>query len=195
MVVRSRRTTFAWNLPRPISYLDLVHFPRALILTAAPEDRTQRIRMNNRDSRGRNDLRAATPLPWWLAAIVIVGSILMIAGGLIALLRPEMLLPPHQEITQAVHVYAGYLVSRNLALGLMLLAALSPRARGSLSTLMVLYASIQFLDAVTDCVEARWAVVPGDRAPVSAVSHRRRSSIGISIPEREGLAAGVLRCP
>jgi hypothetical protein len=117
--------------------------------------------MNDRESRYRNELRAATPLPWWLLALVTLGSILMIAGGLIALFRPEMLLSPHQEITQAVHVYAGYLVSRNLALGLMLLAALSPRARGSLSTLTVLYASIQFLDAVTDCVEGRWAIVPG----------------------------------
>jgi hypothetical protein len=117
--------------------------------------------MNNHESRDRNELQVATPLPWWVVAIVAVGSILMIAGGLIALFRPEMLLSPDQEITQAVHVYAGYLVSRDLALGLMLLAALSPRARGSLRTLMVLYASIQFLDAVTDCVEGRWAIVPG----------------------------------
>jgi hypothetical protein len=117
--------------------------------------------MNNHVSRYRNELRAVAPLPWWLLALVTSGSILMIAGGLIALFRPEMLLSPHQEVTQAVHVYAGYLVSRNLALGLMLLTALSPRARGSLSTLMVLYASIQFLDAVTDCIEGRWAIVPG----------------------------------
>jgi hypothetical protein len=117
--------------------------------------------MNNRDSRDSNELRSATPLPRWLVAIVIVGSILMIAGGLIALFRPEMLLSPHQQITDAVHVYAGYLVSRNLALGLMLLAALSLRARGPLSTLMVVYGSIQFLDAVTDCVEGRWAIIPG----------------------------------
>jgi hypothetical protein len=117
--------------------------------------------MNNHVSRYRNELRAVAPLPWWLLALVTLGSILMIAGGLIALFRPEMLLSPHQEVTQAVHVYAGYLVSRNLALGLMLLTALSPRARGSLSTLMVLYASIQFLDAVTDCIEGRCAIVPG----------------------------------
>jgi hypothetical protein len=117
--------------------------------------------MNHRDSRDRIELRSATPLPWWLVAIITAGSMLMITGGVIALVRPEMLLSPHQEITQAVHVYAGYLVSRNLAIGLMLLAALSLRARGSLSSLMVLYASIQFLDALIDAVEGRWAIVPG----------------------------------
>jgi hypothetical protein len=117
--------------------------------------------VTNYESRDRKDLRAATPLPWWLIAIVTVGSILMIAGGLIALFRPEMLISPQEEISQAVRVYAGYLVSRNLALGLMLLAALCLRARGALSTLMVLYACIQFLDAGTDCVEGRWAIVPG----------------------------------
>ena len=117
--------------------------------------------MNHRESRDSNQLRSATPLPWWLIAIFVAGSVLIIAGGLIALFRPEMLLSPHQQITEATHIYAGYLVSRNLALGLMLLAALALRARAPLSALMVLYASIQFLDAITDCVEGRWTIVPG----------------------------------
>jgi hypothetical protein len=128
----------------------------AKILTAA-----QKKTMNHRESRDSNQLRSATPLPWWLVVIVVVGSILMIAGGLIALVRPELLLSAHQQITEATHIYAGYLVSRNLALGLMLLAALALRARAPLSVLMVLYASIQFLDAITDCVEGRWTIVPG----------------------------------
>jgi hypothetical protein len=117
--------------------------------------------MNNRDSRNTNNLPAGAALPWWLVAIVATGSLLMIAGGLIALFRPGMLLSPHQQITEATRIYAGYLVSRNLALGLMLLAALALRARAPLSALMVLYAGIQFLDAITDCVEGRWAIVPG----------------------------------
>jgi hypothetical protein len=117
--------------------------------------------MNHSESRDTNEPQAIMPLSWWLVAIITVGAILMVAGGLIALLRPQMLLPPHQEITQAVRVYAGYVVSRNLMLGLLLLAALSLRARGPLSTLMVLYAGIQFLDAILDCVEGRWAIAPG----------------------------------
>jgi hypothetical protein len=117
--------------------------------------------MNHSESRDTNEPQAIMPLSWWLVAIVTVGAILMVAGGLIALFRQQMLLTPHQEITQAVRVYAGYVVSRNLALGLLLLTALSLRARGPLSTLMVLYAGIQFLDAILDCVEGRWAIAPG----------------------------------
>jgi hypothetical protein len=100
-------------------------------------------------------------LPLWLVAIVAIGSVLMIVGACLALFRPQMLLSPNQEITPGIHVYAGYLVSRNLALGLMLLVAWSLRARAALSTLMVLYACIQFLDAAADCVEGRWTIVPG----------------------------------
>jgi hypothetical protein len=60
--------------------------------------------------------------PWWVTAIVILGSLLLIVGAMIALLRPQMLLSPDQPVTPAVRVYAGYLVSRNLALVLMLLS-------------------------------------------------------------------------
>jgi predicted Co/Zn/Cd cation transporter (cation efflux family) len=67
----------------------------------------------------------------------------------------------HKEISLGIHIYVGYLLSRNLALGLMLLAALTLRARGALSTLMVLYACIQFLNVATDCVEGRRAIAPG----------------------------------
>ncbi len=110
--------------------------------------------------RGPSALTMVTPLPWWLIAIVIVGSVLMIAGAGFALLRPEMLLSPGQPITEGVRVYAGYLVSRNLALGLMLLAALVLRARGALGTLMLLYAFVQLLDIGNDAIEGRWGIVP-----------------------------------
>jgi len=56
------------------------------------------------------------PLPWWVVASVIVGALLMGAGAAIALIRPAMLVTPNAEITAAVRVYAGYLISRNLAL-------------------------------------------------------------------------------
>jgi hypothetical protein len=109
----------------------------------------------------RGPAASSASLSRWIITIVIVGSALMIAGAYFALLRPEMLLSPHQEITHGVRIYAGYLVSRNLAIGVMLLAALTLRARGALSSLMTLYACIQFLDAVADCVEGRWVIVPG----------------------------------
>jgi hypothetical protein len=43
----------------------------------------------------------------------------------------------------------------------MLLAALTLRARGMLNNLLLLTAVIQVFDALIDCVEGRWAVVPG----------------------------------
>jgi hypothetical protein len=117
--------------------------------------------MNTHVNSDSKSLASAVPLPWWLIALVTVGSLLIIAGAGFALFRPQMLLSPQQEITPAVHVYAGYLVSRNLALGAMLLVALGLRARGALSTLMVLYACIQLLDVCNDGLEGRWAIVPG----------------------------------
>jgi hypothetical protein len=100
-------------------------------------------------------------LPWWVPAIVIVGAILMAAGGTIALVHPAMLAPAGEEINSAVRVYAGYLISRNLAIAAMLLGTLAMRARGALSSLMLLVAVIQILDAVIDCIEGRWMLVPG----------------------------------
>ena len=99
--------------------------------------------------------------PWWVNVAVILGAILMLAGGVIAIVRPAMLVSPHDEINGAVHIYAGYLASRNIALALMLLVMLSLRARMALSNLMVLTAFIQLLDAGIDCVEGRWPIVPG----------------------------------
>ena len=82
-------------------------------------------------------------------------------GRLPSALASGALVSPHDEINGAVHIYAGYLASRNLGLAILLLAAMSLRARGTLNTLMLLTAFIQVLDAGIDCVEGRWAVVPG----------------------------------
>lgn len=93
--------------------------------------------------------------------MVFLGALLMITGALLALLHPALLVSPHDEINEAVHIYAGYLASRNLGLAIMLLAAMSLRAKGTLNTLMLLSAFIQLLDAGIDCVEGRWVIVPG----------------------------------
>jgi hypothetical protein len=99
--------------------------------------------------------------PWWVRTVVILGALLMLMGAAIALLKPTMLLSPNDQINAAVHVYAGYLVSRNAALAIFLLTALFLRARGILNTLMLLTAVIQILDAVLDALEGRWPIVPG----------------------------------
>lgn len=85
----------------------------------------------------------------------------MAAGGIIALAKPAMLVAPGEAINGAARVYAGYLVSRNLALAAMLLFTLVIRARGVLSSLMVLTALIQLLDAAMDILEGRWTLVFG----------------------------------
>ena len=107
------------------------------------------------------DLAENAPPPKWLPLIVIPGALLLGAGAVIALAKPAMLVAPGTEINSAVHVYAGYLVARNLALALLLLVTLSMGARRSLSTLMVLTAVIQVLDAAMDIVEGRWPLIPG----------------------------------
>jgi hypothetical protein len=106
-------------------------------------------------------LESNAALPWWVSISVILGALLMAAGGIIALLRPAMLVSPGAEINSATQVYAGYLVSRNLALAAMILVMLALRVRSLLRSLMVLTAFIQLLDAGMDCMEGRWALVPG----------------------------------
>jgi hypothetical protein len=72
-----------------------------------------------------------------------------------------MLVSSHDEINAAVHIYAGYLFSRNAALAVLLVVSMIVRARGILNTLVLLTAFIQLLDAAVDCMEGRWTIVPG----------------------------------
>lgn len=100
-------------------------------------------------------------LSGWLIAAVVLGALLMAAGAAIALKDPAMLIGPHVEVNEGVRVYADYLVSRNLALAGMLIAALSMRALSALRTLVLLTAVIQLLDVCMDAMQGRWAIVPG----------------------------------
>jgi hypothetical protein len=99
--------------------------------------------------------------PRWVTAVVVLGAVLMAAGAVIALVHPAMLVSPSDEINGAARIYAGYLVSRNLAIAIFLLLALALRARGMLGTLVLLTAWIQILDAGVDSWEGRWVIVPG----------------------------------
>lgn len=106
-------------------------------------------------------LDAPSPITWWLRAVVILGALLMATGAVLALIHPAMLVSSRDEINGAVHIYAGYLASRNMALAIMLIALLSLSAKRALSNLMFLVALIQLLDACIDSAEARWPIVPG----------------------------------
>jgi hypothetical protein len=117
-------------------------------------------------NEGRGSLQgvnrlAVRPVAWWARLVVIVGALLTAMGAIIALVHPAMLVSPQDEITGAVHIYAGYLAARNLAIAFLLLTLLFLGLRRSLGNLMVLVAMIQLLDACMDVVEGRWAVAPG----------------------------------
>jgi hypothetical protein len=99
--------------------------------------------------------------PGGVSAIVILGAMLTAAGGIIAEVRPTLLLSAGERMNAAAGVYAGYLVSRNLALAVMLVATLVLRARRELTGLMVLTALIQVVDAIVDGAGGRWTLVPG----------------------------------
>ncbi len=99
-------------------------------------------------------------IPVWPRLIVMLGTVLLAAGAIIAVVHPILLVSPQDQINQAAHVYAGYLASRNMALALMLLATLILRARRALNTLVLLTAVIQLLDIAMDFAEGRWVVVP-----------------------------------
>lgn len=103
----------------------------------------------------------STSIPIWVSLFVVASGLLMVAGGVIGLVKPSMLVSPHDQINSAVHIYAGYFAARNLALGLFLPILLAIRARRALAGLMVLTGFIQLLDVVMDCIEGRWAIVPG----------------------------------
>jgi hypothetical protein len=117
-------------------------------------------KMSDRRLSDPERLTGAPSYPWWLYLVVFSGSFLMIAGALIALIDPMLLVGPGRQLTEGVKIYAGYLVSRNLTIGLLLLLAQRMNARASLCTLMLATALIQFVDGAIDLIEQRWTIIP-----------------------------------
>ena len=105
--------------------------------------------------------RTSSRAPWWVRLIVLVGALLTGAGGVIALANPAMLAGPQPQIGTAAHVFAGYFAARNLVLACVLLLLLAMQAQRELGQLLALVGLIQCADAVMDCVEGRWPIVPG----------------------------------
>ena len=106
-------------------------------------------------------LREKSAIGWFPKVVAVFGALLLIAGAVIALFHPVMLVSPHDEINGAVHIYAGYLAARNLAIAIMLLAALGFAAKRLLNNLLLLVSLVQFLDAVIDVGEGRLPVAIG----------------------------------
>jgi hypothetical protein len=91
---------------------------------------------------------------------VLAGILLTATGGILALLDPELLVGAGEPMNQAAYTYAGYLVSRDLALAVMLLAALVLRAWQVLAGLMILTALTQVVDAIVDATTGRASLLP-----------------------------------
>jgi hypothetical protein len=105
--------------------------------------------------------QATSVMPWWVGTMVVLGALLLGAGGIIALVHPGMLVSPHDEINEAVRIYAGYVAARDLGLAIVLIVALGLQAKGTVNAMMLLIAVIQFLDAGIDFQEGRYVIVPG----------------------------------
>ncbi len=97
-----------------------------------------------------------TPWPWWVTAIVVLGALLTAVGGLLAIY------PAGEHLTAAGRNYADYLVTRNVAMAVMLLLMRALRVRAALTALMILTALIQVMDAVTASFTGRLELVPVD---------------------------------
>jgi hypothetical protein len=112
-------------------------------------------------SHQRRFLAALAEARQWRHSKARENLVLTAMGAVIAMVNPAMLVSPHDEINGAVHIYAGYLASRNLALAGMLLALLMIGARRALGNLVAIVGLIQFLDACMDVAEGRWTVAAG----------------------------------
>lgn len=111
--------------------------------------------------RNAPPVAAKQKIPIWVSAVAVLSSLLLAAGAAIAWLKPAMLLSPQELITEGVRIYAGYLISRNAALALLLLAAVLGRARTLLAHMLLLVGAVQIFDGVIDAFEGRWTLVPG----------------------------------
>jgi hypothetical protein len=83
--------------------------------------------------------RVQRPLRWIAAAVIVLGSLLLAAGG-------PLTAPPLQSIT------AAYLTDRNLALAVILLALLVWASRRTLGIVVLITAAMHGIDAVFDVI-------------------------------------------
>lgn len=100
-------------------------------------------------------------LAWWVRWVVVLTVSLDVIGAVIAVAKPGAMLPAGEHMTSAARLYAGYLVSRDLSVAVVLIAFALIRARQGLAAALVLSASTQVFDIVIDASSGRAALVPG----------------------------------
>jgi hypothetical protein len=99
-------------------------------------------------------------IPRPVAAVVLIGTAVVLAGGFLSWLRPGLLLPPGTAVTAGAHLYGARMAARSLPLGFALLALLASRERRMLGWLLALVAVIELGDGVS-------AVIVGDPAELA----------------------------
>ena len=99
--------------------------------------------------------------PRWVEAVVLVAATLTAGGAAVAWLRPQLLVGGQGDISPATRVYADYLISRNIALAVVLLALLALRSYRMLTGALVLTAFVQLLDIAIDAATGRLLLLPG----------------------------------
>jgi hypothetical protein len=100
-------------------------------------------------------------IDWPVVVVVSVGTAVVLAGGVLAWLRPEQLLPAGATGGTGMHLYAARMAARALPIGLALAVLLAMRARRMLGALLVLAAAIEIGDSVSALVNRDWAELSG----------------------------------
>jgi hypothetical protein len=103
----------------------------------------------------------AQPVARWIKGVVVLTVCLNVVGATIAVANPGAMLPAGEHMTSAARLYAGYLVSRDLSLAVVLLAFLVIRARQGLAAALLMGALTQVFDIVIDTSSGRAVLVPG----------------------------------
>jgi hypothetical protein len=68
-------------------------------------------------------------ITWPVVVVVVTGAVVVLAGGLIAWLRPGQLLPGGVPVGAGVHLYAERMAARSIPIGVGLLVLLWLRER------------------------------------------------------------------
>ena len=89
-----------------------------------------------------------TPKAMWLASLVTAIDVLVASGfAIVAIIRPQWLLPAGSVLTQASLIMALYAAARTIPLALLVLAAIYRRSVSGLLILGTLAGTMQVLDA------------------------------------------------
>jgi hypothetical protein len=134
-------------------------------------------------------------ITWPVVVVVVTGAVVVLAGGLIAWLRPGQLLPGGVPVGAGVHLYAERMAARSIPIGVGLLVLLWLRERRMLAGLLLLVGVIEIGDTIAAIVNRDWAELSGAVVAVaffwaawSLLRRSGRAGLGSPSPTRAGVA-------